>query len=718
MTGRRLLGIILKVRMKLARTIVYATFLLSMLLSSLFAQRDKDPGVFHVDDIGAQSEGVLLKRAEQLEKSKEWAKAVKAYLEILLKTEKRTSLVIRPYEDDPRLWIGVHRYIMTRLAKIPAEGFCDWRLDHDPKLRAKAITIEKEGNLATLEESANTFFYCSQADDILNRIANLYLEMGQLRKACRIWDKLLNFYPDLSVPEHLLVAKLALAYQYLGDQLALKDLEEHFKDKTASIQVGSRSIQLYELLKQVKVKVHPAKDYASDKGGKLSCLWSSDCFTQGRARPPSRHRLRQIEKRIQDMLKLTRINIKSSKIVKPWVLRPIYTPATAILKDGRQVLICQDGFNLAVVELTTGKPLWRYPSSVRKNRPGVIDKRHKAERDPISRVAAIYGCKVDAGHLYVNMHDQGYKVKAPDFMGVKVPCTTSIGPDVLACFDINTGQRIWSYRADKGTILCTAPLISGKRLYLPALKEGEAHLFCIDKDSGTLLWKTFICSYNLTGGNVLEITFDLRFPFFPTITRSGKTIYCLTNLGCVTAIDAESGHILWLRRYSTAKIKVGMMSVTGFSRPPNPPVFHQGMLYCMPQDSKYLYILDGTSGKVLYEGKHYSSRYYNDSLLGLYRDTVLMVAGARLLGFSVGSQKLSLDIDIKDKKWVTQPVLYRGLIYLPTPEGLRIFDPWKRKYIHEHMWGDKRGARMAHVLGEVLVLLDPYRVTIYTLAQE
>jgi len=144
----------------------------------------------------------------------------------------------------------------------------------------------------------------------------------------------------------------------------------------------------------------------------------------------------------------------------------------------------------------------------------------------------------------------------PLFAGVR-PRSES----ALFAFDIRLRQTIWTVRLKgEGTkssklpvFFRGAPAVDGDRLYVyggvrdvgddgPAAKE-EAHLFCLDRRTGAVLWRRFL-GY---GDTEAAPEFPPYSGLAPAVGRG--VVVVVTGLGVAAALDARSGEILWLFRY-------------------------------------------------------------------------------------------------------------------------------------------------------------------------
>jgi hypothetical protein len=130
----------------------------------------------------------------------------------------------------------------------------------------------------------------------------------------------------------------------------------------------------------------------------------------------------------------------------------------------------------------------------------------------------------------------------------------------LVAFDVRTRATLWTKRLKgEGTkaplpiFFRGAPAVVGDRLYVygavrdrsddvPTPKE-EAHLFCLDRRTGKVIWRRFL-GYGDT---------DVAAQFPPDsglpVAVAKGVVVAVTGLGVAAALDARSGDLLWLFRY-------------------------------------------------------------------------------------------------------------------------------------------------------------------------
>ena len=222
----------------------------------------------------------------------------------------------------------------------------------------------------------------------------------------------------------------------------------------------------------------------------------------------------------------------------------------------------------------------------------------------------------------------------PTVQGNRVYTCSGIGD--LACFDGNTGDIIWSYKAseeNRGTYgnwgIAEALLIDGDKLYFSP-GGPETMTIALNKNTGKIIWKSK--SIGDKPGYVSPIL----------VEYGGRKMIVSVSLVHVYAVDASNGDILWtVRIFNLKPWRDLILCVT--------PLFKDGKVYITGGyniGGKQIQIGDnGKSAKVVWK----------DDLLDVHHGGVVLVDGyiygANWLNNANGDW-CCIDWNNGEKKWV------------------------------------------------------------------
>lgn len=335
-------------------------------------------------------------------------------------------------------------------------------------------------------------------------------------------------------------------------------------------------------------------------------------------------------------------------------------------------------------EARTGKPLWGLdgPAVVDFAEPGLMEGLPYNTLGP-----ARFSCTIAGRRLFARMG-----------LPVTVSPTLTGGGEVpenfLVCVDLaGQGRLVWKATPpDREWAFEGPPLVHDGNVYVLLRRSdvpSQVYLACYSADRGESRWQRFLCAADSPGRGLLY-EMDHLLP-----TLHGDTLYVSTNLGCVAAVSAGTGNIRWLTTYP--RISRGDLSRNEIFRfrSPSPCLYHNGVLYLAPRDSRYVFALDAANGQVLWwsetelEGVTY--------LLGLVGDR-LVASGDRLylletMGPNTGEVSLVWP-DGKEPMGVGRGLIAGNRIYWPTEDAIYVFDVSAGrpvKVVSLEPWGLKAG---------------------------
>ncbi|MEX1026129.1 MAG: PQQ-binding-like beta-propeller repeat protein [Planctomycetota bacterium] len=169
----------------------------------------------------------------------------------------------------------------------------------------------------------------------------------------------------------------------------------------------------------------------------------------------------------------------------------------------------------------------------------------------------------------------------------------------------------WAGSYAERMIVSAPPIVAGTRVLVPCyLKQGriDFHLACYDLETGGRLWSTALIS----GQRPRNMFGQVSEEFVSTpVTVVGDRVIVQTELGTVASVDLASGQIQWQCRYDQIEIpktrNYGKAQRLSLWREA-PPIVANGIVVSTPSDSNDLLGIDLEDGRVLWA--------YNAALLG------------------------------------------------------------------------------------------------------
>jgi outer membrane protein assembly factor BamB len=189
-------------------------------------------------------------------------------------------------------------------------------------------------------------------------------------------------------------------------------------------------------------------------------------------------------------------------------------------------------------------------------------------------------------------------------------------------------------------------------------------IYCLEPRTGELKWISPIMNMILSKveGRNDEI-----------LSSNGIQIFYLSNRGAAAALDAESGAIEWISRYSGTKDweRLDVFN-PGQTKGLNPPVVFEDKIFIAPADSPYLHCLSASTGELIWRSDLLPDLTH---ILGI-KNGYLIVSGANSLRtFDLTTGRV---IDTY-RAWQSPQEIGRGMlsgsyIYWPVERGIKIVE--------------------------------------------
>ena len=576
-----------------------------------------------VDAIDSAVEGELA-AIEALLSGEHWDEGVERLRALAETSDRRVVLV----DDGAGLYISLRQYCQRLLCRLPGPALALYRGRVDSLAESWYHQAVEQRDEELLQQVVQHAFASSFGDDALYALGELALERGDYSAARRAWERITPLareregrplwialegidirskwnelepllaaanelpqgliYPDTDLEPAEVLARLVLgsirerALQRAETELAV--LQGLFPD--ARGKWGGKDVVLAAALQDMleEARTEPPRpstaDWptfagSADRNGRapdvpddLSHLaWRADLLEEDR-----------VDRRVSRVRSAVRSG--ASDADDPLSIHPVLASDKLLYNDRNR---------LYALQLATGK------SAVPGRTDGVL---YAPEREP-SRGALQPG----RGHIGVPHHtltvaNDTVLARTGSAVTIRAEASRLAGDEGLVGLELDGGRlqlRIepesdrWAF---EGT-----PLVAGDRV-LVALRQSDvrprAIVACYSRTSGGLLWQTFVAAADTPARpGWEEISHNL-------LTLAGDTVYYNTNLGVIAALGVHDGTIRWIKRYDRAQ-EGDLSQLDGhFQRDLTPCIYHQGVLYCAPSDTPFLFALDAVTGQTLW----------------------------------------------------------------------------------------------------------------------
>lgn len=310
------------------------------------------------------------------------------------------------------------------------------------------------------------------------------------------------------------------------------------------------------------------------------------------------------------------------------------------------------------VHLVTGQYLWKFDLQT-----GKADSWYNFEDDGLASSSrdnlSPHSLTVDGDRMFLRAGSPPQLMPMGNFHRRRIGAASK-----LYCFDHENQRQLWVTDSgdlgDRSFTFEGAPVVRGDNIYIALTRTDatiETNLACLDRDTGQLRWRTYICSTH----DVLRETPGNH----NLLTLCGNMVYYGTNLGAVAAVDALNGRLQWVARYRRRE-SFGRNMRTAAA--PTPCVYHDGRLFVAAYDTEKVQCFDAQTGAKLWDALPRI-----DHLLGVAKGR-LIATGDKVWGIDVVTGKASWSWPENDAKGHGRGVLAGDYVYWPTINQIHVLD--------------------------------------------
>ena len=487
-------------------------------------------------------------------------------------------------------WLSVREQAMRLMLKIPEEVLRGFRQRIEAEAARRLDDAEQSGLIDRLAQVAMRFLVLEPGQLAAQRLAVRHLDRGEFALATR-WFRWLDDAKAPITKERHWQLQAALAAKQAGDKASaekwLKKTSPNIEEGSASrpplddeqIEMGGARVRVSDwwsaLPGRVVAQTAPAEwpmffgaanRAALSRGGEplLLSRWSQP-LTQ--MQPLQR----QLEMLVEDMHDQNRATIS--------VCQPL-------LVNGCVVLRTLGG--VQVFDVETGRPLWSTAERFRAEDligPGNAQPTYNNvnrvmrvvngvqqfdysnmswEQHPLAQLLFAngnFGVLSSDGRQLFSVEDDTFVMQQfQAFYGNNDPSKQdalrrSWTSNKLVSYDLRNGRPLWTVggvESDEpfqpelpGVFFFGAPVADGHELFVIGERDGEIRLFCLQAESGKLLWTQLLA----TAESIISRDLARR-QFAAQVSIADGLVICPTTVGWLVAVDRASRQLRWVHRYA------------------------------------------------------------------------------------------------------------------------------------------------------------------------
>ena len=154
----------------------------------------------------------ILETAERYREDKNYRLATKLWQAVL----QRSGDTL--YSSDGKIYRSLVLQVEMLLAALPPEGLKVYRIDADANARQLLANLTPATEVSGLSQVVRLHFLSSEGDEAALRLAAVYMDRYDFIGARRLLKKIVDVYPDPTVPMDQVQLRLALCASFLGEQ--------------------------------------------------------------------------------------------------------------------------------------------------------------------------------------------------------------------------------------------------------------------------------------------------------------------------------------------------------------------------------------------------------------------------------------------------------------------------------------------------------------------
>ncbi|MFM9966019.1 MAG: PQQ-binding-like beta-propeller repeat protein [Planctomycetaceae bacterium] len=543
----------------------------------------------HIDARAAKDrkQAELFRKANVAVEGRDWTSALDLLQTLLAQEEDSVERIGKE-------WHSVRDRSMRLMLKLPIEVVRSFRQRIGAEAARRLDEAEQSGRIDRLAQVAARYLVLEQGQTAAQRLAMRHLDRGEFVQATR-WFRWLDDVKAAVTQERSWQLQAALAAKQAGDKhLAEKWLTKNRSESGAGQPSRSAQDADDELLEIGSTRIRVSDWWGAISPRAVSQIaaaeWPMFFGAPNRAalsrggEPLLLPRWRQPLTQVQPLQQQLEMLIEDMHDLN----RPTISVCQPLLVNGLVVMRTLGG--VQVLDVETGRPLWSTAERFKaEDLVGPGQAVPQQQYLPFNRgVRIVNGMRVDYSNMPWEQHplaqllfangnfgvlstdgrqlfsveddtfvmQQNYAYYGNQDLSRQDPLRRSWNSNKLVSYDLRSGRPLWAVggvESDEpfqpelpGVFFFGAPVPDGHELFVIGERDAEIRLFCLQADSGKLLWTQLLATAEA------PISRDAaRRQFAAQVSIAEGVVICPTTVGWLAAVDRASRQLLWVHRYST-----------------------------------------------------------------------------------------------------------------------------------------------------------------------
>lgn len=564
-----------------------------------------------------------------------------------------------PEARGQRRFIGITEWAIRGLRALPPEGLKLFRARYDYRAgSALEAALESDEPFRALARAYEQFPVSSHAPRMLEALAELALERGELARARRTLERLLEHHEAEIASPPAVRKKLLVCAIGLGDPVGVQRWAQALRRDAPGrpIHLGGEPLAVEDLIGRA-LRVESARGAAG-----------AVPLVRGDAQ---NHAYFPVEAAV-GAARFTPRAFDAAGPARGFGGHPLgpgalqggfgsHSRALPVVHDGRAFVVTADSVH--AFDLANGDEARR----IRRppQRPLYDDPNPKVQ----------FGGAIARGVLAAPLVQE--VLRDQTFRGI--PIKVQIPIRKLAGFDVDPER--WSWEWDHALMLRDTALERWSFPSPPTALEGtiyasafaiegfvDCHVAAFDARTGRPIWTTWVAS-----GQVEQTMFgeQANEPLCVPVAAADGVIYYCTSFGSLAALDADTGRMLWVAEYDQVEVhapKGYYATMRPIVWENNAPVIERGVVVVAPLDSNEVYGFDARTGERLWEAdarSKGSSQVDMRYVFGAHAGRVVLAGGHEVRCHDVAGGKLLWSSQLRGRVIAGRGLIAGGAVLAP-----------------------------------------------------
>ena len=174
--------------------------------------------------------------------------------------------------SDNQTWISVESYCRQLMRRFEPDGIEQLRSFVDGAAKKAFDSIDQSDDMSELSRQFHRYFFSAYGDRLANKLADAFFQNGEFLQAARLWERILNEYPESELSPTRLLTKQAYAYSRAQEREAFEEVAAKISlsKNRESVAIGGKNVDPLDVVKELRQSFEIVKATHGNPIGSIS----------------------------------------------------------------------------------------------------------------------------------------------------------------------------------------------------------------------------------------------------------------------------------------------------------------------------------------------------------------------------------------------------------------------------------------------------------------